>query len=340
MTETIAIGLSGGVDSLVAGFILKQKYKNVFGIHFTTGYEKSLIDFSFIEEQLSIKIFHVDLKKIFENQVVDYFIKTYLNGKTPNPCLICNKMIKFGALYTAAENLGADLLATGHYAKTIINETGTISLLKGKDIVKEQSYFLSMLSPGQLEKAIFPLSDMTKPEVKEFAALNNLNPPEKKESQDICFINEKSFADFISIKNGITPLPGEIVTKDNQILGRHNGLHSFTIGQRRGIDCPGPAPYYVIKIDMKNNRLVVGFKEDLLQKEFYMKNLNWIEKPAATPARVVTKIRYSHKGAESVLVLDKNGGKIIFDTPQSAVTPGQGAVFYSGDKVLGAGIIK
>ncbi|MFO7885129.1 MAG: tRNA 2-thiouridine(34) synthase MnmA [Desulfobacteraceae bacterium] len=346
MSITVAIGMSGGIDSLVAGFLLKRQYKKVFGIHFTTGYETENIDFSFIENQLDIQIVHIDLHSVFEKTIVDYFIQTYLKGKTPNPCLICNKTIKFGSLIAAAETHGATLFATGHYARIQRDKTGQIALLKGKDPLKEQSYFLSMLGFEQLEKAVFPLENMTKKEVHEFAETHHLCQPVKKESQDICFIKDSPVADFISLKTNRLFRPGDIVTKENKVIGRHNGLHRFTIGQRRGINCPGPYPYYVLKIDTKNNKLVVGSRQDLLQKAFYIQDINYLtphpEFPSRVTAktRVTAKIRYAHKGAPAFFINDEKGGKIIFDTPQPAVTPGQAAVLYSGDQVVCAGIIQ
>jgi len=332
--------MSGGIDSLVAGFILKRQYKNVFGVHFTTGYETENIDFSFIEDQLNIQIVHIDLHSVFEKTIVDYFIQTYLKGKTPNPCLICNKTIKFGTLITAAEHHGANLFATGHYARIQRDKTGQIALLKGKDPLKEQSYFLSMLGGEQLEKAVFPLGNMTKKEVHEFAETHHLCQPVKKESQDVCFIKDSLVADFISLKTGALFRPGDIVTKENKVIGRHNGLHRFTIGQRRGINCPGPYPYYVHKIDIKNNRLVVGSRQDLFQKTFHIQDINCLPPHLKLLSRVTAKIRYAHKGAPALFIKDETGGKVVFDTPQPAVTPGQAAVLYSGDQVVCAGIIQ
>ncbi|MGD9732186.1 MAG: tRNA 2-thiouridine(34) synthase MnmA [Desulfamplus sp.] len=413
MKKRLAVALSGGVDSLVAAFLLKREYPDLFGIHFTNGYEPSSQDYqdinrqniNTIAEQLGVPVYCVDLKDEFEKDVVSYFIETYQKGKTPNPCIICNKTVKFGALYQAAKNLGADFLATGHYARLEHRSSFSLNrdralnrdfsssnidcgdtltvLLKGTDNLKEQSYFLAMLSPEQLQHAVFPLGDLTKQEVLSIAVKNNLVPIHKKESQDICFIRENSFADFIaskctpSIKSEKQTLikspfaEGDIVTTDNKIVGRHKGLYCYTVGQRRGLNCPGPAPYYVKKIDMENNRLVIGFKEEMFAKECNIININWLSDKAAadilkSPLRAVTKIRYSHSGAASTLSFEhtnkeehtdkkydqdqeegsinqyfnnSNRLKVIFDEPQLAVTPGQCAVFYDGDQVLGAGFI-
>ncbi|MCF6248667.1 MAG: tRNA 2-thiouridine(34) synthase MnmA [Desulfobacula sp.] len=342
----IAVALSGGVDSLVSGYLLKQKYKHVFGLHFITGYEKTSIDIQRLEQQLGFCVTCIDLSRAFEEKVIRYFIKTYLEGRTPNPCIICNKTIKFGTLLDHAIGMGADFLATGHYA-TIINsiccsdqKLSGAYLKKGKDPLKDQSYFLSLLSEDQLKKIIFPLAAMKKRDVKQYARSHNIAPLHPSESQDICFIHDNNFAKFIVEKQGTTPKHGDIIDIHNKIVGTHAGLHQFTIGQRRGINCPASEPYYVRSINMKENLLEVCFKKDLLQKEFLVKHINWNYSPRKIIKQVTTKIRYSHKGALSTLYMDNNCGRVVFDTPQNAVTPGQAAVFYKGDRVLGAGIIQ
>jgi len=284
----VAIALSGGIDSLVSGYLLKKQYKHVFGIHFTTGYEKQSIDLIYLEKQLGFPVKSIDLSKQFEKKVIQYFIKTYLEGKTPNPCIICNKEIKFGELLTHAQKIGADYLATGHYAnivnqaffnkkerQTLTQDRQDCYLEKGKDPLKDQSYFLCMLSKSQLKKIIFPLSSMTKHQVKQFAQSKNIKPVHKKESQDICFIHDNDFAKFILKKQQYTPEPGNILDIDNKIAGQHNGLHKFTIGQRRGINCPAKEPYYVQKIDIKNNILKICFKKDLLKKDLKISDIVW-----------------------------------------------------------------
>ena len=342
----IAIALSGGVDSLVSGYLLKQKYKHVFGIHFTTGYEKEPADLTRIESQLKFPVTCVDLSKIFEKKIVQYFIQTYLEGKTPNPCIICNKEIKFGELLKTAQNMGADFLATGHYA-TIVNPISfpdkNISysyLEKGVDPLKDQSYFLSLLSCNQLEKIIFPLAGMTKTDVKQLARSKHLAPSQPRESQDICFIHDNNFPEFILKKQGMTHRPGDIIDMNKKIVGRHPGLHQFTIGQRRGVNCPAKEPYYVKKIDIKNNILKVCFKKDLSEKNIELARINWNFSDQKTICDIMTKIRYGHKGAKSSLSLNGSCGKLVFDEPQNAVTPGQAAVFYKDARVLGAGIIQ
>ncbi|WP_299979828.1 tRNA 2-thiouridine(34) synthase MnmA [Desulfobacula sp.] len=342
----IAVALSGGVDSLVSGYLLKLKYKHVFGVHFTTGYEKNPADLTLLEKQLGFPVTDIDLSKTFEKKIVQYFVQTYLEGKTPNPCIICNKEIKFGELLRYAQNMGADFLATGHYA-TIINpisfpdkKISHCYLEKGSDPIKDQSYFLSLLSGEQLEKIIFPLAGMAKEDVKRFAGSKHLEPIHPSESQDICFIHDNNFSRFILQNQGITPNHGNIVDHNGKIVGRHKGLHKFTIGQRRGIDCPAKEPYYVKQVDIKNNILRVCFKKNLARKQFKIDQINWNFPDSKIIPDIITKIRYSHKGALSTLTLNESCGEVVFNEPQNAITPGQAAVFYKGARVLGAGIIQ
>ena len=343
MKKTIAIALSGGVDSLAAAFLLKQQTRHeLFGIHFTTGYEPHPADIPALSRQLDLEIFTVDLSDPFTTHVVNYFMDAYLSGQTPNPCIACNRTIKFGALAEAAVQRGATHIATGHYARILFDNKGTSCLYRGKDRIKEQSYFLAMLKTDQLKNILFPLGEMTKQEVTTLARDNHLTPPEKKESQDICFIKEPSFAQFITSHTDTRDFrPGPIVTPEGTTVGQHKGLHCYTVGQRRGLNCPGPAPYYVKEIDMKNNHLVVGFKQDLLQKDFFVNQVNWLlPTPLEEPMTVETQIRYSHQGESTQLTPVNNGIVVEFNRPQYAVTPGQCAVFYIKDRVIGAGIIQ
>ena len=340
MKKRIAIALSGGIDSLLAGRLLKQSGADLFGVHFYTGYEQEPKQISFISTQLDIPIHKVDLSDVFEKRVVSYFVSTYLAGKTPNPCVLCNKEIKFGALWEAARQHGADGIATGHYARVVRDSSGRTRLLKGLDSQKEQSYFLSMLSPDQLEKGIFPLGRYTKTEVRQAALKENLEPLEKKESQDVCFISHGDAGRFITGKTGLCEEKGNIVKNDGTVLGEHDGLFKFTVGQRRGINCPGPAPYYVKSIDTRNNVLVVGQKNEILQKVFYIESANWISRDLEFPVRAVAKIRYNHQGACATVAKEGERYRVEFEHPQHAVAPGQTAVFYQNDEVLGGGIIQ
>lgn len=340
MKTSIAIAVSGGIDSLVAAYLLKKSHGDLIGIHFSTGYENQPGNILALEDQLRIPIHQIDLGDEFQEKVIDYFTAAYLQGITPNPCLVCNRHIKFGSLMKAARDLGADCLATGHYAGIRRIPGNAPALVKGLDPLKEQSYFLSMLTGEQLKHSMFPLADLTKAQVRQIALEQGLVPNDKKESQDICFMHNRSVDEFISARSGYKPRPGDIVLTDGTCIGKHTGLVGFTIGQRRGINCPGPRPYYVAALDTKANRLVVGFKEDLLKQSLVAANLHFPAPIPDNPVRVTTKIRYSHPGAPSLLTVANGTARVLFDQPQNAVTPGQAAVFYDGDRVLGAGIIQ
>jgi len=364
MKPVIAIAVSGGIDSLTAGYLLKRQGYPVLGIHFITGYEplpltepgveiqpgsttrrtaaegtgkQPILD---IARQLEIKIELIDIRVEFKRMVVDHFTGTYAEGRTPNPCMVCNPAIKFGTILNHARALGASALATGHYARIIRGTDGHPQLLKGADLRKDQSYFLARLSRHQLERACFPLGEMTKDEVKTLASVHGLKPVTKDESQDVCFISSASYGDFLLKQPGFQAKPGPIVTPDGQTIGTHDGLHLFTVGQRRGIGIPAAEPYYVIGLDTKNNRLLVGYKNELYKPACRVSEVNWIQPPPRAPIRVETKIRYRHHAVSSTVYPQDDGRVIVrFDTPQKAVTPGQGAVFYQNETVLGGGWI-
>lgn len=371
MKTTTAIAVSGGIDSLAAAWLLKQQGHNVIGIHFITGFESSATgleraveipmdsahvdasavpdsaafrsasqEMALIAAQLDIPIKLIDCRKAFRARVVDYFTRTYLNGYTPNPCLVCNPNIKFGFILDAARRLGATRLATGHYARVEKDRQGRYHLLKGVDPLKDQSYFLGFLTQKQLAAACFPLGGMHKSEVKALAAAKGLVPVSQNESQDICFIKGTHYADFILNQTGVKPEAGLIEDVGGNVIGKHQGLHRFTIGQRRGINCPAAEPYYVVRIDMKRNRLVVGFKKDVYATECRVKRINWISAAPSTPLEVHTRLRYGQREVAATLIpAEDNRAVIRFKEPQASITPGQGAVFYQGNEVLGTGWI-
>ena len=344
MSGPIAIAVSGGVDSLVSAYLLKKQQSDVFGIHFLTGYEKPAeagsAGIKALGRQLDIPVVVVDLKVQFKALVVDYFTAAYRNGETPNPCLVCNPAIKFGALLDEARQLGASRLATGHYARVEGGQGTRYRLRRGVDETKDQSYFLSRLTQDQLMCACFPLGTLTKVKVKALAAAKGLQPVTQQESQDVCFIRDARYADFLVRTTGACPQPGDIVDTAGHRVGTHNGLHQYTVGQRRGINCPASQAYYVVRIDTRRNRLVVGFKEELTVDSCRVLDINWIAGVPDGPMQADTRIRYRHEAVPAtVSPVGLDCAVVRFDQPQAAVTPGQGAVFYRGDEVIGGGWI-
>ena len=340
MKPLIAVAVSGGVDSLMAAALLKNQGYPVFGIHFLTGYEPENRDVAAVTDQLGIPLHVVDLADAFRTRVVEYFLQTYMVGKTPNPCLVCNPVVKFGILFEHARLLGADRLATGHYARIVQDAHQQPHLFMGVDRRKDQSYFLAFLTRHQLAWACFPLGEMKKSDVKELAVLEGLHPVTHKESQDACFISSHRYTEFLADQLGVVPSPGEIVDREGRVLGRHTGLHGYTIGQRRGINCPAAEPYYVLRLDTHKNRLVVGPRRDTLSSECRVQGINWIQAEPSDPMRVHTRVRYRHTAVPSTLTPQPQQQAIVgFDVSQSAITPGQGAVFYIGEEVIGGGWI-
>jgi len=352
MKKTTAVAISGGVDSLMAACFLKEQGLDVIGIHFITGFETAVTSNQHpqtdnrpkilgIGKQLEIPVEIVDIRAEFQEKIVDYFSQTYKKGLTPNPCMRCNPTIKFGKILTYALSLGAQKLATGHYARIIKDPDGDFHLFKGLDDQKDQSYFLARLTQKQLAQARCPLGAMRKSDVKQMAAQKGLRPATPDESQDVCFIKHTSYGKFISGQKEFEPRPGLIENINGQVIGEHGGLHLFTVGQRRGINCPAPEPYYVIRLDTVRNRLTVGAKKDLLSSECKVVDINWIGKKPTLPLDVHTRVRYRSKEAPSmVFPLGKSSAIVRFKNPQTAVTPGQGAVFYRGDEILGGGWIR
>lgn len=352
MKKKIAVAISGGIDSLVSAYLLKEEGYEVTGIHFLTGYEErgeqneknretAFRNISCLAGQLDIRIEILDCCSEFKAKVVDYFTNAYRSGKTPNPCLVCNPSIKFGTVLDYAQKLGAGALATGHYAGNIRDKEGLFHLVKGADTKKDQSYFLAFLTQSQLSRAVFPLSGFTKQEVIKLAGEKKLIPVAQSESQDICFIRNTSYGKFLSRETGFIPKPGNVVDISGKTIGRHAGIHLFTVGQRRGINCPAAGPYYVVRTDAGKNIVVVGSKNDLLTDRCRVTGINWISKEPGSPIEVYTRIRYRNKAVISTLIPeDGKTALVIFKKPQQAVAPGQGAVFYVENEVLGGGFIE
>ncbi len=342
MKRCVATALSGGVDSMMAAHLLRENGAAVFGVHFIHGFGAGPqpSEIKRLARRLGIKIYFVDLSEAFHTKVIDYFSEAYASGTTPNPCLVCNPEIKFGLLFDVCKKFGATHLATGHYARVRRETDGGYHLYRGKDTQKDQSYFLSRLTQEQLSRALFPLGDLTKDTVKKRAGEKGLVPAAQGESQDVCFIRGDSYAEFLSSLPGFSPRTGSIVDRRGNILGSHRGIHLFTVGQRRGINCPAAEPYYVLSLEPDTGRVVVGKKAETYASACTVDQIRWINGVPDGEFRGETRIRYRHRAAPSVVrPTGPDTARVKFDSPQKAVTPGQGAVFYRGDEVLGGGWI-
>lgn len=333
-TKKVLVAMSGGVDSSVAAFLLKEKGFDVFGITMVIGHnEDDVVSGSRVASQLKIPFQTIDLAGEFKSNVIDSFCREYLKGRTPNPCIVCNEKIKFGCLLDYAKTQGMDYIATGHYAKNYFNEkTGRFAIKKGKDRTKDQSYVLFSLTQEQLKHIVFPLSDLTKEEVRRIAKDNGLVTAGRKESQDMCFVPTNDYGSA----------EGVIRDVNGKILGRHKGVHHYTIGQRKGLGIASPDPLYVLKIDVEKNEVFVGKEENLYRKEFIAGSVNWQAiGELKEPILVKAKIRYkSEEERARVFPLDMGKVRVEFLKPQRAITPGQAAVFYKRDVVVGGGWIE
>lgn len=361
--KKVLVAMSGGVDSSTSAALLKEQGFEVVGIYMRLWTPFRSLSFAGqrsaqkVAKHLGIPLHIIDLSKEFKKEIVDYFVSEYLAGRTPNPCVICNKKIKFGLLLQEAKRLECDFLATGHYSRIkrqIPNSKFQMSnkfqipnskLLKGMDETKDQSYFLWQLSQKQLSKILFPLGNYKKDQTRKLAKKFGLHTAERRESQEICFVST-NYYEFLEriITNKIRK--GLIVDTKGNVLGEHKGLPFYTIGQRQGLgikaDNPAYNPWYVVRLDVKNNKVIIGREEDLYQKEVNLKNINWISgRMPEKEVRCQVKIRYGMPAQRAVIrkQLTDNRYQIVFDKPQRAVTPGQSAVFYSNSELLGGGII-
>jgi tRNA-specific 2-thiouridylase len=364
----IAVAMSGGVDSSAAAALLKSEGHELVGFTMQLWNQRrglsvdaegeplpsrccsldDVYDARRVAEDLGFPFYVLNLERDFERDVVQPFVASYLNGETPIPCVSCNSRLKFASLDRLAMSLGCEKVATGHYARVRYDEeTGRYRLFRASNLQKDQSYFLWELTQEQLSRALFPLGEMSKPEVRDVARHRGLSVAEKAESQEICFVPDGNYAGFIDRyleaegESARQPGEGEIVNARGKTLGTHQGIHRYTVGQRRGIGIAAPRPLYVISIDAARNRVVVGEQEELLRDEFTAAGVNWIiDVEGISPVRAEVRVRYRHQPAPATITpLDEGRWRVRFDEPQRAITPGQATVFYRGDEVLGGGWI-
>ena len=360
--------MSGGVDSSAAAALLKEQGHDLVGFTMQLWNQRrgisvdengdplpsrccsldDVYDARRVAEELGFPFYVLNLEREFERDVVQPFINSYLSGETPIPCVSCNSRLKFASLDQLAESLGCNKVATGHYARVEYDEAANrYRLLRARNLDKDQSYFLWELTQQQLERALFPLGEMAKAEVRQVARDHSLAIAEKAESQEICFVPDGNYSGFIDryleaeSKEDRLPGAGEIVDSTGEVVGHHSGIHRYTIGQRRGIGIASAQPLYVIGIDVDRNRVVVGNQDELLRREFTAAGVNWIAfEPPTESVRAEVRVRYRHTPAQATIAPLASGRvRVVFDEPQRAITPGQATVFYRGDEVLGGGWI-
>lgn len=350
----VAVAMSGGVDSSVAAALLKEQGYEVIGMMLRLWSEPgkeesnrcctpdSMAQARRVAALLDIPFYVIDAKNVFRDTVVEYFLEGYARGETPNPCLVCNRKIRWSFLLDHALALGADFMATGHYARVKRDEGGRTRLLRAVDKSKDQSYVLHVLDQEKLSRALFPVGEYTKMAIRQIAEKHGLPTASRKDSQDLCFLAGEDYRNFIKRNAAEMLQPGGIVTRDGRSLGGHSGLANYTIGQRKGLGLASPVPLYVLGKNAVENTLIVGTQEELGTRELTAHDVNWVGGEAPTePFRAEVKIRYTAKEAEaSVTPVGGDQVKVRFDTPQRDVTAGQAAVFYQGDELIGGGIIK
>jgi len=350
----VVVAMSGGVDSSVAAALLKKRGYDVMGMMLRLWSEPGKEDSNRcctpdsmamarrVAAKLDIPFYVVDAKEVFRETVVQYFLDGYAAGQTPNPCLLCNRQIRWTFLLEHALALGADFMATGHYVRKITTDQGTHQLLRAVDPSKDQSYVLHVLNQEKLARALFPVGEYPKSEIRKMAENLNLPVYKRPDSQDLCFLAGEDYRNFIQRNAAEMLVPGKIIRRDGRNLGQHNGLANYTIGQRKGLGVQSSVPLYVLSKDATTNTLIVGEADELGTQELLARDVNWPSGKALTePFRAEVKIRYTAKDA-SALVTPLEGGnqaRVRFDAPQRDVTAGQAAVFYDGDLLIGGGII-
>jgi tRNA-specific 2-thiouridylase len=354
VSQKVVVAMSGGVDSSVAAALLQDQGYEVIGMMMRLWSEdgrssqnrcctpEAMGIAREVAGMLDIPFYAIDAKQAFRDTVVEYFLDGHTNGETPNPCLACNREIRWEFLLNQALNIGADFMATGHYVRLVHDEGQNIQLFEAKDQNKDQSYVLSVLNQDKLKHALFPLGDLLKSEVYEIAKQKKLPAAQSKESQDLCFLGGDDYRDFLSRNAPTLAVPGPIMSSDGEILGEHAGLVHYTIGQRKGIGVSAPKPLYVLNKRQSDNTLIIGDLEELGKRFLDTGRVNWLSGQA--PDRAFdgsVKIRYSANKAPARIIPQKNASiHVEFESPMRDITPGQAAVVYKGEKVLGSGLIQ
>ncbi|MFN7037103.1 MAG: tRNA 2-thiouridine(34) synthase MnmA [Bellilinea sp.] len=353
-SEKVAIAMSGGVDSSVAAALLVERGYQVFGVMLRLWSEPgregsnrcctpdSMAQARRVAAQLKIPFYAINAQDIFRQVVVEYFLDGYRSGITPNPCLLCNRFVRWDFLLRHVQTMGAEKMATGHYAILRVAINGNVKLLKGYDENKDQSYVLSVLSQEQLQHTLLPIGEYTKPQVRQLARDFGLPVAERQDSQDLCFLAGQDYREFLKRNAPDVIKPGKIITRSGQVVGEHEGLGFYTIGQRRGLGIQAIHPYYVVDKNVEENLLIVGEESDLRFVGLIAEDVNWIENtPPALCFDSEIKIRYKARLVPGVVeVKDRHIVQVQFDQPVRDVTPGQRAVFYQGEEVIGGGMIR
>ncbi|HEX79174.1 MAG TPA: tRNA 2-thiouridine(34) synthase MnmA [Dehalococcoidia bacterium] len=339
--KKVAVAMSGGIDSSVAAALLKHQGYQVFGVTmllYSKPDKEQKAKLKQAAESLGIPHYIIDLRRHFRHQIIKPFCNEYNNGRTPNPCIACNQHIKFGLLLNKVRRMGADYLATGHYARIESGQNG-FRLIKGIDHGKDQSYFLYTLGQQQLQYLLLPIGELYKNQTRRIARELCLTETEGHESQDICFVPDNDYRSFVA--RHLSCQPGDIVDTDGGVLGKHSGLAYYTVGQRQGLGLASDRRLYVLKLDSRNNKLVVGSQSQLLSSRLIAGRLNWVSGKAPQDDDGITaRIRYKSPEAPASLRLNRDTAEVSFSQPQRSVSPGQAVVFYQCEEVLGGGIIE
>ena len=353
--ERVLVGMSGGVDSSATAALLLEQGFDVVGVTLKLWPQdcvnraedkccgpQAVMDARSVSASLGIPYYLIDESAEFQQRVIRYFADEYRAGRTPNPCVMCNQHLKFGTLLDRARQLGCDRIATGHFARVDRTPEGRVLLRRGRDLRKDQSYFLFSLRQNQLSKVLFPLGEKSKSDTREVARECGLRTADKEESMEICFVPDKDYGHFLEQSKLVERHRGEIVDTAGKLLGHHEGIEFYTIGQRRGLGITSPKPQYVVELDAVNNRVVVGDDSDLSRTDFTVDTCNWIpwDQPPG-PFECTAKIRYNHPGAAATVTPGPDGTAAVrMHEPARAVTPGQACVFYQDDLVVGGGWIR